>query len=109
MFMEKKGGNMNNCALVLLSGIAFSISAGTSYPASHAPYTWVDFGSWLGAIATLLAVVVALRLHVRVIPPKLRLALRSPNGEATTAVLTKEENGVVVSTSRQPARYYHLV
>ena len=65
---------------------------------------------WLVAIATLLVVVVALRLHVLVYPPKLTLRLRSIDGEATkVGVGMKQDDGTFVPTSIRDARYYHVI
>jgi hypothetical protein len=75
----------------------------------YAQPLWTYLGPWFGALATFLVVLVALRLHVRVLPPKLRLALRSPDGEVTKVAITREEDGVVVETSVRDARYYHLI
>jgi hypothetical protein len=64
---------------------------------------------WVAAVATFLAVLVALRLHTRVFPPKLTLKLRSEDGEATKAILSAQQNGVIVETSERDARYYHVM
>lgn len=64
---------------------------------------WVRLGA---AIATLLAVVVALfgdRLRAKLFAPKLRLELLSPHGQKTDVTITSGE------TSRlESARYYHV-
>lgn len=68
----------------------------------------VPFGPWAGALATFLAVLVALRLHVKIIPPRLKLALVSPDGEPTTVDLHTISDGIVISTRKEAARYYHV-
>lgn len=72
------------------------------------PVDWGSVGQWAGASATFLAVLVALKLHLRIFPPKLRLSLGSPDGDPETVAITKKEDGVVVKTSERKARYYRL-
>ena len=70
---------------------------------------WGDVATWIGAIATFLAVLVALRLHTRILPPALRLSLVAPEGEATTVVITTiDQNGVVTKERPEKCRYYHV-
>lgn len=67
------------------------------------------WGPWLGALATFLAALIALRLHTRFFPPKLELALLSEDGEATdVTIATRDEQGVVTSYRPERARYYHV-
>jgi hypothetical protein len=93
----------------LASIVLISASASAETPADQPP-SWVYFGDWLGALATFLAVLVALRLYILIFPPKLKLDLRSKYGERTTVVLTQtNDQGVVIATSIRDARYHHLV
>ena len=70
--------------------------------------TWISLGPWFGALATFLAVLVALRLHIKIFPPLLTLKLLSTDGEATTVTITTQNDGEVVSSRSEQARYYHL-
>ena len=61
------------------------------------------------AVATLAAVLVALRPHLKLFPPKLKLTLRSADGEATTVqIQRKDPDGTLRTTDSAPARYYHV-
>ena len=71
-------------------------------------FSLVSLGPWAGALATLLAVLVALRLHLKVFPPKLRLTALNPDGDRTTLSVTTEEGGLVVSTRPEEARFYRV-
>jgi hypothetical protein len=78
--------------------------------ASVTSWRWVELGPWFGALVTFLAVLVALRLHAHILPPRLTVRLRSLDGEATTVLVqvAEPDGGALRTTGSIPARYYHV-
>jgi hypothetical protein len=72
---------------------------------------WLEWiVSALIAAGTIGAVVVALRLHVRVFPPRLTLRLVSGDGEPVKVnVQTLDHNGSVVHSRPEDARFYRVL
>lgn len=68
----------------------------------------MSWAAWAGAIATFLAVLVALRLHIAIFPPKLGVRLVSRDGVATPVTITTMKDNVVLSARTERGRYYHV-
>src|SRR3954469_12960523 len=65
---------------------------------------WGDVATWVGAIATFLAVVAALRLHIKVFPPTLHLRPLNPDGRAQEVAIQSPDGSV----RPEKARYYDV-